>query len=55
MGNELSQEEILHLINRQKIADHRKSINYQRTVSLSVHAITEDKRKCMENFEYKRL
>ncbi len=44
MGNELSQEEILQLINQQKIADHRKKINYQRAVALSVQAITEDER-----------
>lgn len=44
MGNVLSQEEILRLINQQKIANHRKGINYQRAVALSVQEITEDER-----------
>ncbi|MBZ5752184.1 excinuclease ABC subunit C [Metabacillus rhizolycopersici] len=44
MSNEFSQEEILRLINQQKIAVHRTEINYQRAVALSVQAITEDER-----------
>lgn len=44
MDNELSSEEILRLINQQKIADQRKKIAYQKAVALSVQAITEDER-----------
>ncbi|KRF59808.1 hypothetical protein ASG99_27060 [Bacillus sp. Soil768D1] len=44
MDNELSSEEILRLINQQKIANQRKKIDYQRAVALSVQAITEDER-----------
>ncbi|MFC7322367.1 GIY-YIG nuclease family protein [Halobacillus campisalis] len=44
MSDELSQEEIIQLINQKKITEHKKEVNYQKAVKLSVQTIKEDER-----------